>query len=151
MAAARGRRHARRRGVGKDLPTGWGWHHACFSDGCGNSHDRLATSWNGPLRAAALAWRNEPATILDRAGQTGLTRCFMQTGPADFHSPPGFSFGEFQVFSFKFQGNGPRKRWGETPFEPFLGAGIGIGIEAGWDSIPMAIPTPTLMGTWLQT
>ena len=69
----------------------------------GNSHDRLATSWNGPLRAAALDWRTEPATILDRAGRTGLTRCFLQTGPADFHSPPGFSFGEFQVFSFKFQ------------------------------------------------
>ena len=63
-----------------------------FQDFRGNSHDRLATSWNGPLRAAALDWRTEPATILDRAGRTGLTRCFLQTGPADFHSPPGFSF-----------------------------------------------------------
>ncbi len=114
MAVARfGRRTGSRRSSGGSR-CGWGWHRACFWNGCGKSHDRLATSWNGPLRAAALAWRTEPATILDRAGRTGLTRCFLQTGPADFHGPPGFSFGEFQVFSFKFQGHCPRKRWGET-------------------------------------
>jgi len=92
MAVARfGRRTGSRRSSGGSR-CGWGWHRACFWNGCGKSHDRLATSWNGPLRAAALAWRTEPATILDRAGRTGLTRCFLQTGPADFHGPPGFSF-----------------------------------------------------------
>lgn len=44
---------------------------------------------------------------------------------------------KFSVSGFK------PHRWGETPSS--LAIGIGIGIEAGWGLIPMAIPTLTSM------
>ena len=40
-----------------------------------------------------------------------------------------------------------RRGVGRDPGEPILGVGIGIGIgiEGSWNSMPIAIPTPTLM------